>query len=315
MTSVLPEGSIETAIVGGGVIGLACAEALSRAGRKVCVIERGQLGRAASWAGGGMLSVLPPDQALVEPLRGLLAQSLALYPRWCERLRRESGIDPEYWISGGRYIRHDGRRIDYPQLAQVRNPRLLRALVEVLRRRGVPLLEDTEVQGWIEDRGVLHGLRTARGQLNCASAVLAAGAWSAALGADGVVPTKGQMLLLRAAPNELPQILIGEDAYLIPRRDGLVLLGSTLEDAGFDTKPTQEARTLLLARGARLWPRVTALRIERHWAGLRPRPPQAYPLLGPHPHLAGLYLATGHFRIGLTLAPGTAERIRAMLVS
>lgn len=315
MTSVLPEGPIETVIVGGGVIGLACAEALSRAGRKVCVIERGQLGRAASWAGGGMLSVLPPDQQVNEPLRGLLEQSLALYPQWCERLRRESGIDPEYWICGGRFLKHDGTRIAYPQLAQVRNPRLMRALAEVLRRRGVPLLEDTEVQGWIEDRGVLRGLRTTRGELLCATAVLAAGAWSAPLGADGVTPAKGQMLLLRAAPNELPQILIGEDAYLIPRRDGLILLGSTLEDAGFDIRPTQEARALLLARGARLWPRVTALRIERHWAGLRPRPVQAYPLLGPHPQLSGLYLATGHFRIGLTLAPGTAERIRAMLVS
>lgn len=260
-----------------------------------------------------MLSVLPPDQEPGEPIRRLLAQSLALFPDFCARLQHESGIDPQYWVCGGSYIRNNGARTEYPQLAQIRNPRLLRALAETLRRRGVQILEHTEVLGWREHGGVLTGVRTATGDICCGAAVLAAGAWSAALGAEGVAPAKGQMLLLRAQPGDLPKILIGEDVYLIPRRDGLILAGSTVENVGFDTTPTAAARQLLLERGTQLWPQLAQLPVEQHWAGLRPRAAQDQPLLGPHPQLPGLYLATGHFRIGLTLSPATALQISALL--
>src|SRR3546814_14946104 len=85
-----------------------------------------------------LLSPLPPDQC-ADALRPLLEESLALYPEWCERLHRESGIDPEYWVCGGDYFQNSGEHIEYPQMAQVRNPRLLKAPDETLRRRGVSL--------------------------------------------------------------------------------------------------------------------------------------------------------------------------------
>ena len=295
-------------IVGGGIIGLACAEALSRDGTEVCVLDQGEPGRAASWAGGGMLTPLPPDH-IPDWLREPLAESLALYPEWCERLHAESGIDPEYWVCGATYIRANGERLEYPQMAQVRNPRLIRALLEVLRRRGVSVQPRTRVLDWLRDGDAVRGVHSEEGVIPCEAAILAAGAWSAVLGADGVRPVKGQMLLCRTTPGTLERMLIGEDVYLIPRRDGCILVGSSLEEVGFDVTPTSEARARLLEKGARLWPALAGLRVEAHWAGLRPCPAADAPLLGRHPSRRRLWLATGHHRLGITLAPGAAAFI------
>lgn len=306
----MPDG-VDVGIVGGGVIGMACAEALSRRDLRVAIIERDRVGRAASWAGGGMLTPLPPDQC-PEPLRELLDESLRLYPDWCARLHEESGIDPEYWACGGEYWKH-GRRIDYPQLAQVRNPRLLRALAATLRARGVHFIEETTASAWDIDAGRVVGVRCGTRLLRCRHAVLAAGAWSATLGAEGIAPVKGQMLLLAAPAGRLSRMLIDDEVYLIPRRDGQVLVGSTLETVGFDLTTTAEAREALLRGAERLWPEVREWPVIRQWAGLRPRPAGESPLLGAHPQLAGLYLATGHYRIGLTLSPASAQRIAALI--
>lgn len=295
-------------IVGGGIIGLACAEALSRDGTEVCVIDQDEPGRGASWAGGGMLTPLPPDH-IPGWLREPLAESLALYPEWCKRLHAESDIDPEYWVCGATYIKTNGERSEYPQLAQVRNPRLIKALLEVLRRRGVSVRSRTKVIDWVRHGDQILGVRTVMGEIECAAALLAAGAWSASLGAEGIGPVKGQMLLCEARPGQLEQMLVGEDVYLIPRQDGHILIGSTLEDVGFDVTLTAEAREFLLERASRLWSPVSQLRIETQWAGLRPRPKNDAPLVGLHPSWCNLWLATGHHRLGITLAPGTAESI------
>lgn len=299
----------DVVIVGGGVIGMACAEVLSRSKLRVCIVEKDELGRAASWAGGGLLSPLPPDQC-PDAIRPLLDESLALYPDWCARLQRESGIDPEYWVCGGDYYKNSGEHIEYPQMAQVRNPRLMKALVETLHRRGVSLLSRTAALAWITDRGRIAGVRTSQGDVTADAVILAAGAWSGDLLGGGLLrPVKGQMLLLRAEPGALPRLRIGDNAYLIPRRDGHILVGSTLEEAGFDLKPTATARQDLLGHAAALWPEVTRLSVVGQWAGLRPRGPEEAPILRTHPTIAGLWIATAHFRLGITLAPGSAQRL------
>src|SRR3546814_14081916 len=114
---------------------MACAETLSRRKLRVCIIEKGEAGRAASWAGGGLLSPLPPDQC-ADALRPLLEESLALSPEWCERLHRESGIDPEYRVCGGDYFKTRREPIAYPQIAPVSNHPLRQALDEPRRRPG-----------------------------------------------------------------------------------------------------------------------------------------------------------------------------------
>jgi glycine oxidase len=302
----------DIAVVGGGVIGMSIALALADRGWDVVLIERDALGRGASWAGGGILSPLPPTHC-PEPLRPLLDRSLALYPHWCERLASLSGIDPEYWRCGAVYLPQDGEPLELPGLAQVRNTRLMKALAASLQRQGVRVIAPASVKGWIAQEGRLCGVETDRGELRCDRAVLAAGAWSSGLQAAEVRPIKGQMLLYRMKPGALPRILIGDHAYVIPRRDGHVLVGSTLEDVGFDLAATDEAREYLIRQGALLWPVLAGAEPVAQWSGLRPRGTAEMPSIEAATSPAGLYVATGHFRIGITLAPGTAELISEMV--
>lgn len=164
-----------------------------------------------------------------------------------------------------------------------------------------------------DTRGTPARVRTSTAEIACDRAVLAAGAWSAQLLDLPVRPIKGEMVLLRAEPGELQQIVIGPDAYLVPRRDGLVLVGSTLEDVGFDTGPTARNREWLLERAAQLHPAARGWSVEHHWAGLRPGVSEGYPIIAPVPAIPGLFCCGGHFRIGLTLAPASAERIAGLI--
>lgn len=274
-------------------------------------MERGLVGREASWAAGGILSPLPPDDPVPE-FRDLLDESLALFPDYCQALLAQTGIDPEFWRCGA--TMQDGQEERwYPEIAQVRNPRLLKALVAALQSAGVPLLEQTSVLGWQKEGDRLTGVLTAQGVIVCPKAVVATGAWSSQYAQVPIKPIKGQMLLLKATPGLLDHIKIDERAYVVPRRDGRVLVGSTLEEAGFDVTPTAQARSYLMERAIRLWPLAGSLEIEHHWAGLRPYPNQSAPIIGPAPELSGLFVNTGHFRLGITLSVASAKRLCALI--
>jgi len=299
--------SADVVVVGAGIIGLTTALELARAGLKVCVVERGLAGREASWAAGGILSQLPPDDPVPE-IRELLDESLALFPEYCAALQQQTGIDPEFWRCGATMVDASGERW-FPDIAQVRNPRLLKALVSALQHENVTLLEQTPVIAWQKENGRLTGVLTGKGVIVCQWAVLAAGAWSGGLAAVPVRPVKGQMLLLKGEPGLLKHICMDEQAYVIPRRDGRVLVGSTLEEAGFDVATTPQAKAFLLDCAVRLWPQAADLEVEHQWANLRPYPDQPSPLIGPAPETPGLLLNTGHFRLGVTLSLASAKRL------
>lgn len=306
-------GSFDVIVVGAGIVGASTALALAKRGLKVCVLERGRVGQEASWAGGGMLTPLPPDDPAPE-IRELLDESLRLYPAACEALQDATGIDPEYWACGLRFMQAAGEARWFPDVAQVRNPRLMQALHQRLAQLGVPVREQTPARGWQVAKGRLMGVQTGQGLIACRHAVLAAGAWSATLSAMASVrPVKGQMLLLRGHPGQLDHIRMDQQVYLIPRRDGRILVGSTLEDAGFDKTVTASARVFLQEAAARVWPESRKLVIEAQWAGLRPRPAQAAPYIGPVPEVEGLFLNTGHYRLGITLSLASAQRIAGYL--
>ncbi|MGH8541821.1 MAG: NAD(P)/FAD-dependent oxidoreductase [Stenotrophobium sp.] len=309
-----PPAGFDAVVVGAGVIGATTALELARRGLRVCVLERGAVGREASWAGGGILSPLPPDDPVPE-IRELLDESLRRYPGYCAELREATGIDPEYWVCGAWVSEDQGPGRWFPQVAQVRNPRLMRALHRRLQMLGVHVIEQTPALGWQVENGRLTGVQTAQGVIACRYAVLAAGAWSSRLHeAASVLPVKGQMLLLRGRPGQLDHICMDEQAYLIPRRDGRILVGSTLEDAGFDLSITSQARVFLMDCAKRLWPPAASLDIENQWAGLRPRPRGVAPLIGPVPGADGLLLNTGHYRLGITLSLASARRVADLVV-
>ena len=347
----------DVAVVGGGIIGAAIAERLARDGRRVTLIERGRVGREASWAAAGLLTPVHPWN-YPEPMLRLDAESLALWPDLAARLRAETDVDVE--------LRHTGllslidtdedeaeadRRVAWkhahgekasrltrdeslerepllapsirgalwlPDLAQIRNHRAAPAMAAAAARRGATVLEGTSALGFIETGGRVAGVRTNSGDVNAAAVVLAAGAWSGALveGASrppsmNTVPAKGQMILLRAAPGALRHMVLASGQYLVPRADGRILAGSTVEDAGFDTSVTARGLASIGAAVARMTPSLADVPVETSWAGLRPDTPDHLPVLGEV--RPGLVAATGHFRSGIMLAPVTAEIVREIL--
>jgi glycine oxidase len=181
------------------------------------------------------------------------------------------------------------------------------------------VMERTPALGFVEEGGRVTGVRTAAGGVSAGAVVLAAGAWSASVGTvpgpspalSSVVPAKGQMLLLRAAPGALRHMVLASGEYLVPRADGRILAGSTVEYAGFDTSVTARGVASIASAVARMAPPLADAPVETSWAGLRPDTRDHLPVLGEV--RPGLVAATGHFRSGIMLAPVTAEIVRDVL--
>lgn len=348
-------------LLGGGVIGLSIAYELAGRGHQVVVIEKGELGREASWAGAGLLP--PANQAAaLEPQEQLRGLSHRLFPEWSAQLREETGIDNEFEVSGGLYLARDRgeasslrvacqqyeeegvkvERLDGGQLAEyfphvaepeavldafylpgeamVRNPRHMKALAQGCRRRGVELLEHTEVARWQFSGGSVVAAETAERTIKPSVICLAAGAWSQIL-ADQLLdqgkftgrmqrpeiePIRGQLVLLDAGERFFRSPINEGIRYLVPRQDGLVLVGATVEEAGFDKSNTPEALEDLTRFARTLIPQLADAPVVKTWAGLRPASVDRYPYLGKLPGVENVYLAAGHYRSGLHLSPATA---------
>lgn len=327
-------------IVGAGVIGLSSALELIQRGAKVTVLERGLSGNESSWAGGGILSPLCPWDYSEEVTR-LTSRGAALFPEWARALHASTGIDPEYEASGMLVLppfdaqaaqrwcaAHEvplqpvkatnfdlpiqGDALYMPQVGQVRNPRLMGALRNRVEMLGGQILEQCEVRNMVAGEGRVRALVTSSGEHQAENLVVTAGAWSKqvlgqyALQTD-IKPIRGQMLLFKFTEPPLRHIVLQGDLYLIPRRDGHLLVGSTLEDVGFDKNITQAAHDSLRLRAEAVLPRLRDMPLVQHWAGLRPASPHNIPTIGRHPQLKNLYLNSGHFRYGVTMATASVE--------
>jgi glycine oxidase len=340
-------------IIGGGVIGLTTAYFLAREGARVSLVDKGDFGQEASWAGAG---ILPPGQPspAQHPYDQLRAHSAALFPALSAELRDRTGIDNGYLCSGGldfsgadtvaeREWRSEGvafeiveasalRRLEpalaiglqqqayyLPDMAQVRNPRHLKALLAGCQAVGVVLRPGCPVNGFISKGARILSIQCGPGPIPAGRFLIAAGAWSESLleplgWRSGIHPVRGQIALLNTGPPLLRRILLEGKRYLVPRADGRVLVGSTEENAGFDKRTTAEAIGDLLALARRLVPAIGQAQLERCWAGLRPGSPDGMPFLGPVPGFDNLFVAAGHFRAGIQMSPGTALVMKELLL-
>ncbi len=329
------------------------ARELAHAGVRVTIVEQGELARESSWAGGGILSPLSPWR-YSDAVNRLAQWGQAVYPQLALALQEESGIDPEWTPSGmlvlheteatsvqdwaGRYAmpvqscdREALQGLEpglatanepawyLASVAQIRNPRLVQALETSLTKLGVRILVSTPVLGLLRSAGRVVGVKTTNRDLTAQTVVVTAGAWSgdllAKLGPSlPVTPVKGQMLLFKTAPGTIRHIALDGDRYVIPRRDGHVLVGSTLEHCGFDKTTTEAAHANLFEAGSRLFPVLRESQIVRQWAGLRPGSPSGIPYICKYPGYEGLFLNTGHFRNGVILGPASARLVADLVL-
>jgi glycine oxidase len=203
--------------------------------------------------------------------------------------------------------------------AQVRNPRLLRALHASCVKRGVEIREQTAVLDFVFDGSRVTGVRTDKGELSADKVILCAGAWSSQIGPRlqelmPVHPVRGQIILMKFESRPFTRVISRGKTYLVPRRDGHVLLGATQEhDAGYNKRNTAKGIADLFEKGVKLVPSIADAPVVTQWAGLRPGTPDDNPYIGPVPGFDGLIAATGHFRSGLILAPVTAEIVASLV--
>jgi glycine oxidase len=340
-------------IIGGGIIGMLTGRALLKRGYTVTLLEKGPFGREASWAGGGILSPLYPWR-YPDAVNRLVASSRRLYPELIAELTQATGIDPEMIASGLLMLavadqdiakrwadthgvscemldaRATGKlepalaeptahNIYLPDVAQVRNPRFLKALQSYLRLHGASMLTESEVTEIEVGGDRVRAVKTKDGRrLEADIVVIANGAWSGRLLQQMQVdlqihPIRGQMLLLQARPGLVSSIIMRDSRYLIPRSDGQIVVGSTIENAGFDKSTTDQAYAELRGFAIELITELANAKVVRHWAGLRPGCGDGVPFIGPHPDIRGLYINAGHFRNGIVMAPASAELLAALI--
>jgi len=356
-------------IVGGGIIGMSLAITLRKRGATVLVVDRGEPGREASYAAGGMLVDCPLETP--PALQRLATASAHMYPEFARELEIESGRKVDlrdhgtilFW-SGEQFKRlsvlefqkislsvleleerepalkygdfDNAQQLESfrqefegpPDREDVRDfcksvfraaiyvsersvdPRALAAAAATTAKaRGVDCSSGDEATTVEIEHGRAIGIKTVKTAFAARTVVNCAGAWAGAIGPYAIPtrPVKGQMLCLLMQPrNLLRHVIRTPDVYLVPRSDGRLLVGATVEEAGFDKRT--DVRTIQRLRRAALdlVPKLADAKILEDWAGLRPGTPDALPILG-STATPNYYVATGHFRDGILLAPITAR--------
>jgi len=323
-------------IVGGGIIGVSLAIELRKRGATVLVVDRGEPGHEASHAAGGMLVDCSAETAA--PLQPLAIASAKMYPEFAHELEVESGMKVDLRDAGtivfppAEHV-YEGRGFSLSSLLPAPlseleaalagtsrpafylkersvDPRALTAAaIRTAKNRGVDFSSGDPVIRIDVSDGRVAGVTTSKTSFSSPKVVNCAGAWSGQIApfAFPTRPVKGQMLcLVMPSRTTIMHVIRSPEVYLIPRSDGRLLVGATVEEAGFDKRTDRGTIQRLHQAALGLVPRLAEAKILEDWAGLRPGTPDALPILGAT-ETPGYFVATGHFRDGILLAPITAR--------
>jgi len=317
--------------VGGGIIGLSLSIALHKRGLRVLVVERGEPGGEASYAAAGMLADCPLETPAA--LQMLATASARMYPEFVLELQDESGMRVDLRDQGTLLLapEHSGFCAQNPlptpltelepALSEVKGPvaylkersvdprALVAAALKAAKHRGVDISSGTTATDLLLSDDRVTGIQTDRTHYSAPCVVNCAGAWAGSFSTHHFPtrPVKGQMLAVASAQHDVVcHVIRAPEVYLVPRSDGRIVIGSSLEEAGFDKRTDANTIQRLHQAAIRLVPALQEARILEDWAGLRPGTPDDLPILGAT-NMPEYFVATGHFRDGILLTPATAH--------
>ena len=341
-------------IIGGGIIGLLTAKELQKTGATVAIIEKNSPGQQATWAAGGILSPMRP-WLYSSPVNAISSLSQRVYQQLSTELYDETGIDPE-WVLSGMLVLHDDEmpqaiqwceQNDSPievltvnelsrqfghlkplgqtaiyrsDVATIKPHKLSAALTRYLTAKGVSFYNSQEAKQLTSTDQTITGVQLANSTVSAGEYIICGGAWSTQLIPDVcpkpiITPVKGQMLCF--PPTELSNLCMVMDGnrYIIPRKGGRIVVGSTRENTDFDASTTQAAYDDLKGFAQQLYPALANIEPDAHWAGLRPTSPQSIPYICRVEPFNNLSLNAGHYRNGIVTAPASAELMADILLN
>ncbi|WP_216936432.1 MULTISPECIES: glycine oxidase ThiO [unclassified Acinetobacter] len=347
------------AIIGAGITGLMSALELLEQGCSVTLFDQQAAGQAASWAGGGILSPMYPWRYPVA-VNALARHAKPLYQEWNQKLQPVTGIDFQIHATGmlifdeadfkiglsyaethqdpqqqaewldQPQLQQINPRIDqskfkqaiyFPELANIRNPRLLQSIISYLKQHPrVTWQEDCKITRLNIQQGQLKNISDEKGHIFQADQfVFTTGAWSQRWSEQldleiPVQPVQGQMLLFKTPENWLSTMCMNKVMYLIPRQDGHVLCGSSMRQVGFDTSPSADIRQDILQACLEMVPELADFPLVKQWAGLRPSSPDGIPYIGKIPKLHNAWANFGHFRNGLCMGPASGKLLAQLIL-
>lgn len=347
-------------VIGGGVVGLSIARQLKKKGiGKITILERGEIGREASFAAAGMLAPHAETDKF-DDFYYLCNESNQLYPQFAAELFAETGVDIELERSGTFYLAFNdqdsleirrrfewqkkaGLKIEYLAAAEIRraepfvspdvreglffpndwqveNRKLIAALQKFAALNEIEIITNTEVSDLLTENGKIVGAETKEEKFFAEKVVLTTGAWTSFIKIPDfvlprIVPIRGQLLSFRTVKRLFFHVIYSPRGYIVPRLDGKILAGATVENVGFDKQTTDGGINFIKENAVEIAPNLSNLEISETWAGLRPFATDGLPILGSFPQVENLFIATGHYRNGILLAPLTGELMAEKIIN
>jgi glycine oxidase len=327
-------------VIGGGVIGCLSAIRLKEAGFSVTIIDKSEVGKESSWAGAGILfPLLPWDYD--EKVYDLCSNTNILYQTLTKYLLEETGINTEFKKSGmlitgevnkkkliswanvnqfkfERKKVNDKEYLYFPEVSQIRPPNLMKALKKLIIKMEIEVIENVEMKPFImKKKRIINWPNIQEIDITADYFVVTAGAWSGELLKEyknKIYPIRGQMIQYKKNNLKLEHIYFSDNFYLLQRNDGVILAGSTSEDVGFNTDVGEKSKKELKNKAEKLFSELKNIEIENHWSGFRPGSDKNIPFIKRDDFYENLYINSGHFRYGLSMAPKAAEMLTELLI-
>ncbi|PCI21493.1 MAG: glycine oxidase ThiO [Piscirickettsiaceae bacterium] len=341
-------------IIGGGIIGLLTAKELQKTGASVAIIEKTSPGQQATWAAGGILSPMRPWH-YTEAVNSISSLSQSVYQQLSDDLHQCTGIDPEWVLSGMLVLQDSetNQAIQWckthkspyqllpvkelkkqfphlkpleepalfrPDVATIRPHRLIKALNIFLAQNGVIFYNDQAAQQLLTNNDQVNGIQLGDKKITASEYIVCGGAWSPQLfpantPKPDISPVKGQMICFPPINIPNPCMVMDGNRYIIPRKDGRIVVGSTREKTGFNAHTTEQAFKELRDFAQQLYPELSSIEPDAHWAGLRPSSPNSTPYICRVNSYSNLSINAGHYRNGIVTAPASAELMVSILLN